>query len=1309
MTDREMQNYSGQEEIVDQTTLIEASAGTGKTYNITELVLRLLLERHFKLEKMLVVTFTRAATAELKERIDARLQKSLILLQQHKQGINLEENKEFQQLQASIQKGELQIDEAITCLQDAQDALDMGSISTIHGFCQRILTSFGFETDIEFESELQNNVDDLMDEIIHDYTRQIYETDDPEWYLFLSSLNIFEPSDPYSRQTLKDAVKQLVRDPQLVLDPKPLSWSAIKEHFDRLMVQKEETQKQLRALRDLYLSDPPVFEKSAPTEAQSQSFKNLLMCDPVFSLDAFLSLITMGQVIDQYSGETLPCSLSSLPGWSGLPPFRKYTRFAFQYDRCKTPKQVDHLPKIVELFEDLVVQLARKTDPPYFPELQDCAIATATKEVYDRLILKKQQKGVMTFDDLLTRLSAALSSDQGPELCRMIREQYDAALIDEFQDTDDTQWKIFSQIFQGKPLYLIGDPKQSIYAFRGANIHTYLAAKQSAGSRQFTMQTNWRSDKPLICGMNQLFANPKAFGAEGIDYVQVQASEKHLESGYAQEIGVQEKPIQIRYFDDAIQNGSSGDPISGSGQQLPQILSKVVAQDILRFLETRPYLKSDDPQKIERVHPGHLAVLVSTNNEALEMQKALFQVNIPAVLSGMGSVYDSQAAIDLLYWIDACLTTNNSKKLCTFASTPLCNLFEARDLALLNQPEDVEDADQIQVEERFETLRNRLIEWRKLIESHGFLFTFHQMIEQMELLERLLSLTDGERYVTDLFQLGELLFCAEHEQHLNLDQLREHLAAEIAKKKDDLEGKPDIRQLESDDHAVQIMTVHKSKGLQFPFVWIPFLLKGASFQKSFSVTDLKEGSKEKKLCLHKFDTEHGQEAAVKEQTDLEQEMMRKLYVALTRPQHRVTVYLGQMKSEQSERAPLKRLLNIQPQEKPSKKTPKDAEALAKCKSLFDALQAISSEFIEISACQPPIEGAFWQDPFLEAPELCAAEYSRQNWDRRFATRSYSRLAEGCPESPVAHPIPIDGPPLIDGDESNATEDPELDSDIEQNGEDEPDIAEESGLLFNGLPRNRQFGSAIHCLFENIDFCNYVKPGFCDSPEMRQISQLCLRREGLVLSAEDHQSVRHDVKTLLEAPLLIPEFPHLSLSQISNDRRRCEFEFDLSVCKGALWRMGRACKIERFADIMAADHFWEEDYLPKLKGVLATWDEIAGYLTGSIDLVFTCPGQTIDRYVIVDYKTNSLASYQPKDLRAAMASHHYFLQGYIYMVALHRFLKQRLLTYDYDRNMVGIENLFLRGMGRAGEGCYFYKPSKAVIEQLDALLEGEDAA
>ncbi len=158
MTDREMQNYSGQEEIVDQTTLIEASAGTGKTYNITELVLRLLLERHFKLEKMLVVTFTRAATAELKERIDARLQKSLNLLQQAKHGADLSGNDEFTPLQRSIEKGELSVDEAITCLQDAQDALDMGSISTIHGFCQRILTSFGFETDIEFESELQNNV-----------------------------------------------------------------------------------------------------------------------------------------------------------------------------------------------------------------------------------------------------------------------------------------------------------------------------------------------------------------------------------------------------------------------------------------------------------------------------------------------------------------------------------------------------------------------------------------------------------------------------------------------------------------------------------------------------------------------------------------------------------------------------------------------------------------------------------------------------------------------------------------------------------------------------------------------------------------------------------------------------------------------------------------------------------------------------------------------------------------------------------------------------------------------------------------------
>jgi exodeoxyribonuclease V beta subunit len=916
-------------------------------------------------------------------------------------------------------------------------------------------------------------------------------------------------------------------------------------------------------------------------------------------------------------------------------------------------------------------------------------LALAVRKELDE---RKRRLGVMTYDDLLTRLDGTLQRSSGAT--QRLRARYRVVLVDEFQDTDPVQWDILRRAFGGGgvTLVLIGDPKQAIYAFRGADVYAYLEAARAAGTRA-TLDVNWRSDQGLIDAYDALFGGAK-LGHEGIVYRTVRAAAANQEPRlHGAPVG---EPLRVRVAhrdEPAIGTTRGGYARAASAREH---IARDLADDLVRLLSSAAEVevRSQDgaPLRRERVAPRHVAVLVRTHRTAALVRDALEDVEIPAVINGAGSVFATAPARDWLRLLEAIERPASSPRARAAALTPFLGWTAERVAAA--------------GEDDWEELHRRLHQWARVLRVRGVA----SLVETITLIEglpaRVLRTVDGERRLTDLRHVGQLLHAAATTEQIGATALTAWLRQQIAEAGDDTSDEERSRRLESDAEAVQILTIHRSKGLEFPIVYYPYLWEPGYIPRD-----------PQPVFFH--DPDAGDERTIdvgmdgpdfprhQRQHEAEQrgEDLRLAYVALTRAQHQAVVWWAG--SWESRNSALGRLLfarddqgNVPPR---GAFTPTDDAATARFEAL--AAQAPGRISVERAVLGRP---ATWTGDLREVRELAAARFDR-HLDLRWRRTSYSDITAGAYEARVAsepeETVVADEPPPAG---TPAAPPPGA-----------REEAEEAALravpsLLAAMPVGVNVGTFVHRVLEATDFAAVD----LEAELTEQVAGAQARRR---VDLGDPATVVTGLLAAIETPLG-PVLGGARLRDVPRADRLDELDFELPLAGGdapagrlTLAAIGAALARHLPADDPLAGYAQRLDD-PELRHT------VRGYLAGTIDLVVrVCDGEGRPRFAVIDYKTNWLGApgeelsawhHRPAALAAEMQRAHYGLQALLYTAALHRYLRWRVPGYSAERGLAGVLYLFLRGMTGpatptvAGTPCgvFAWQPPGALVEELSDVLD-----
>jgi exodeoxyribonuclease V beta subunit len=804
--------------------LIEASAGTGKTHAITTLYLRLLLESDRSVRDLLVVTFTHAATDELRARIRRRLVEAQALLAAPAGLPVLADDALRQVLQRQIDSGHA----AAACGKLAQmiAGIDEAGIFTIHSFCQRALRDHAFESGEMFDAELTENQQEIIDAAVADWWRQRFYGDTALAGFAASRARLATPAA--LGKWLRDVLARDIefRVPACDLD-------ALKKRAAELRTQWP----QQRAAISKAINDNPHLSKKRDK-----------------SMDAEL-VAAIAALDDWAAGNSLaPAAAAEKLGQRGLDG--KVTE--------KRREKGGTAPQFA-LCDDLDTLFGQLT------ALEFTLLRGARDDVRRRTDEQKRHANLLAFDDLILRLRAALTAPGGDALAQRIAAQFPAAMIDEFQDTDPAQYDIFSRVYRdraGTCLLMIGDPKQAIYSFRGADIFAYVRARQeTSASQRHTMTTNWRSSQALVDGIDALFARlpePFLMGAD-VGWVKVNAAGK---SGSPLLLrGEAPTPLQFWVADDDERYNKD------------TFRDAAAAAVAIRCAELLTAADAGEAQIDGRaLAPRDIAILVRSHKEAALVQAALLQRGIGSALASQDSVFATPEAKDLACVLDALLAPGKERALKRALVTPLWGL-SASTLADLLANESAWDA-----------LLEQVHGWHRLWATRGFMPMFRRWLHTAKIPANLLARPHGERALTNLLHLAELLQQASRE-HASPDELRQWLARAIAGDSV-MPGDAQQLRLESDENLVQVVTMHKSKGLEYPVVFLPFACLGHEYGSTSKREDkplFHCSASNHQLVLDYVDSASAMDAAAREALA---EDMRLLYVALTRAKYLCCVQWG---------------------------------------------------------------------------------------------------------------------------------------------------------------------------------------------------------------------------------------------------------------------------------------------------------------------------------------------------------------------------------------------------------------------------------
>ncbi|KEY59360.1 exodeoxyribonuclease V subunit beta [Serratia sp. DD3] len=1158
--------------------LIEASAGTGKTFTIGVLYLRLLLglgesaafPRPLTVEEILVVTFTEAATEELRGRIRSNI---------HALRVACVRGQSQDPILAALMAELDDLAAAAAQLLAAERQMDEAAIYTIHGFCQRMLTYHAFESGMLFEQTLIQDELPLRRQACADFWRRhcyplplnVARAVSQEWSgpeaLLKDLTSYLHGEAPTLRQPPRDDETLLMRHEQVVarIDALKAQWRAVSAELEAL------------------ISQSGVDKRS-------------------------------------YSSKHLPNWLNKVGEWAGQ-----------ETQDYQLPKELDKFRQSVLLEKtkkgeaprhSLFVAIDELFSQPL--TLRDLVMARALSEIRISVQQEKSQRAELGFDDLLSRLDGALHSSGGEQLALAIRQRYPLAMIDEFQDTDPQQYRIFQKLYVGQPecgLLLIGDPKQAIYAFRGADIFTYMRARSEVMAH-YTLETNWRSSPAMVGSVNALFSQvEKPFLFEQIPFIKVAAAAKN--QGLAFELCGKSQPAMQFWL-------QPGEGVGVSDYQ--QLMARQCAAQVRDWLSAGQGGEAwlADGEQRRSVQASDITILVRSRAEAALIRDALSALAIPSVyLSSRDSVFDTVEAKDLLWLLQAVLAPEQEWTLRSAMASSLLGL-DALTLDQLNRDERAWDA-----------LVNEFDAYRTCWLQRGVLPMLRQVMVKRHLAEDLLASMGGERRLTDIMHLGELL------QEASTQLEGEHalvrwLAQQISQPNQQMDNQQ--LRLESDRHLVQVMTIHKSKGLEFNLVWLPFVAHFRQQQQGLY--------HDRQTFQALLDLNANEESQAWAEEERLAEDLRLLYVALTRSVYHCSIglaplFLG-MRKKQGEtdlhRSALGYLLQAG--------QAGDADYLKAC------LQQLSAKEMAFAWVDTPDEH-LWQPQQTTVTELVARQFSRQYQDSWRVT-SYTGLQQHG-SSRVLELLPR--------------------LDIEAIGE--QSVESVTTLTPHTFPRGAAPGTFLHSLFEEWDFT-------------QPLDQAWLLEQVQKQGVEPHwlPVLYHWMQGVLNTPL---NHSGVMLAALPAGARQAELQFYLPINR--LLQASELDKLIKRYDALSA-------HCPELN-----FQQVQGMLKGFIDLVFCWQG----KYYLLDYKSNWLGdnsgAYTQQAMEQAMVQHRYDLQYQLYTLALHRYLRHRLVDYDYEHHFGGVIYLFLRGVDseQVGNGIFTCRPPLALVEGMDRLFSGEPQA
>jgi exodeoxyribonuclease V beta subunit len=802
-------------------TVIEASAGTGKTYTIAMLVLRFVVEKDFAIEQLLVVTFTNAATKELKNRIRIRLSQAKELIHQ------ADEHGDWA-IQQWLKQLSLPRELILERLNTALLNIDQASVFTIHSFCQQMLSHYALETGQLFNVELITNDQNIRQYCTHDYWRkQLY----PRTPLQVSLL-ISEYKTP---DALLDSLAEVTSFVPII--PKT-------QHLNTVLLKIEALIQQAKA------QFIPLF--SALSVAFSEGkFKKVYQKNCLESKESLQSWLEGNALIVPAHKTLMLFSEQGITEGLNAGKFRA-TKTENSDSRKANYLKKFNLDKIV--FADLSTALSTLSLQFRLGLIEALKIS---------LQAELQRLNQLTFDDLIHRLSTALQHENAQSFIATLQHRFQVALIDEFQDTDDQQWTIFKRVFSEKShfMYLIGDPKQAIYKFRGADIFSYFAAKETA-NETFTLAKNWRSHPHLITATNHLFSADNAFLFEKLTFHPVTPA-LSAEDGEIYEQQQPIAPMSVWQLDKS--DSVTGDWTAGKAAK---VIKTAVINEILSLLIDKFTLK--EKTQTPPIKPKSITILVRTNTQARDYQQALHSRNIPAVINSTESVFTAPQAFEIYQVLCAVETPHDITRLKQALTLDWFGLSGQFFYELINN--DI----------ALEAWVSRFNDYHTLWQQDGFMVMISRLLSHEKVNKHLAKLPLAERNLSNLHHLIELVQLASVEQQLNMEKTIGFLKEAIQNPHQEGNDEQQLR-LESDEEAVKIMTMHRSKGLEFDIVFCPFIWQSsaANKKKKTVVQCHVEGQVIQDLGSSKFDTH--QKYADNEQLA---EDVRILYVTLTRAKYR---------------------------------------------------------------------------------------------------------------------------------------------------------------------------------------------------------------------------------------------------------------------------------------------------------------------------------------------------------------------------------------------------------------------------------------
>ena len=908
------------------------------------------------------------------------------------------------------------------------------------------------------------------------------------------------------------------------------------------------------------------------------------------------------------------------------------------------------------------------------PELRAKIAGAVRREVE----VRKRRQHLIDYDDMLQRLATTLTDPHSAAAAKArLRSRYRVVLVDEFQDTDPVQWTILREAFHGAcSLVLIGDPKQAIYRFRGADVHAYLQAVDSAESVS-TLQVNWRSDSLLLDGITAVFRGA-ALGDERIRVLPVTpAFLGRMVPGPA--------PVRLRVLlRGDLPVNSRG--LVAAGAARDEIVHDLAAE-VLELLTGGQHIHPRDGSSPRPVLPGDIAVLTRTGKEALQVEEVLRAAQIPVVLSSRTSVFLTRAAEEWQLLLEALEQPHRTTRVRRFALSCFVGL-GAEDLDGTGLP-------------ALDELAFRLRGWGAVLAERGVAALFEAVSLDRSLQPRVLATQGGERLLTDLRHVGETLHAAALEGQLGLAALLTWLRRRRRETAGE-EGAERSRRLESDAAAVQVITVHTSKGLEFPIVLVPFAW--SQWAPSSPATVVFHGPDGRRVrdVGGPQSPDWGAHAAANRQEEIDDEL-RLTYVALTRAQGHLVLWWAPTSNTAT--SPLHRLLMRDVRDVSAPLTIPVPADTAVVETLRERAASSGGGLAVEPLEKRPVSP--WVPAPAPTPALLAAQFAR-GLDAAWRRTSYSSLTAAAHEQSMR--LGSESEIELTGDEADVEEGVVGSGPAMTSAPDDLAALADVMSAWSDLPGGAGFGTLVHGVLETLQ----------DDWTPQSVHAVVAQQIGRLAPGTDVDLLTEALVQAVDTPLG-PLADDLPLTAISGADRLPELDFELPLTGG-----DEAAPTQVLLTDLA--RLWRahcpDGLLHSYADALEALDPtpLRGYLTGSIDAVLRVGPPEHRRYVVVDYKTNRLAGreepltawhYRPDALEQAMIGSHYPLQALLYSVALHRFLRWRVADYDPAEHLGGTLYLFLRGMCGPGlqsadgavPGIFAWHPSPALVTATSDLLAG----